>query len=352
MKHILSLITVTLLVASAAKAQPAKRRTTTTAPAGTEQPAKPATTDRAKFMFPTTAAMPDDVVWRRDIYRELDLTKDKNAPMYYPVEPRGKMVNLFTYLFHLIRTNKITAYTYKDIKESFEKEDETTAKELMDRFEISYEEKDGKLIVDESSIPSNEATRYYIKESVYMDQRTGTFTTKVTALCPLLMRAQDDFSTIQQTPFCWIKYDDKLASHLAGLPMMASNLNNVTNMTADDFFAMNRYEGEIIMTNNMQGKALDKNDTTKVAAERAHIEKQIADFEKNVWGNGFLPDTTKKDSLDAEMAAKEEKPARRFSRSNSRTSKAKSDDTSAKKEKSDASTNAAAPRVSARRQRR
>ena len=223
----------------------------------------------------------------------------------------------------------------------------------MDRFEISYEEKDGKLIVDESSIPSNEATRYYIKESVYMDQRTGTFTTKVTALCPLLMRAQDDFSTIQQTPFCWIKYDDKLASHLAGLPMMASNLNNVTNMTADDFFAMNRYEGEIIMTNNMQGKALDKNDTTKVAAERAHIEKQIADFEKNVWGSGFLPDTTKKDSLDAEMAAKEEKTKKPLFGS-SRTSKSKSSNTAANKEKEEKSEASASssPRVSARRQRR
>ena len=40
--------------------------------------------------------MPDDVVWKRDIYRQLDLTKDKNAPMYYPVEPMGKQVNLFT----------------------------------------------------------------------------------------------------------------------------------------------------------------------------------------------------------------------------------------------------------------
>ena len=42
--------------------------------------------------------MPEDVVWKRDIYRQLDLMKDKNAPLYYPVEPIGKQVNLFTYL--------------------------------------------------------------------------------------------------------------------------------------------------------------------------------------------------------------------------------------------------------------
>ena len=59
------------------------------ATAAPEQPAKAksSASDRASLMFPTTAAMPDDVVWKRDIYRQLDLTKDKNAPMYYPVEP-------------------------------------------------------------------------------------------------------------------------------------------------------------------------------------------------------------------------------------------------------------------------
>ena len=32
--------------------------------------------DRASMQFPTSASMPDDVVWKRDIYRQLDLTKD------------------------------------------------------------------------------------------------------------------------------------------------------------------------------------------------------------------------------------------------------------------------------------
>ena len=110
MKRILFLITVTLLMASAAQAQPTKRRANAT-PEKTEQAAKSSATDRASLMFPTTAAMPEDVVWKRDIYRQLDLTKDKNAPMYYPVEPMGRQVNLFTYLFRLILTGRINAIT-------------------------------------------------------------------------------------------------------------------------------------------------------------------------------------------------------------------------------------------------
>ena len=361
MKRILSLITVTLLVASAAKAQPAKRRVVT--PEKTEQATKPANgTDRASLMFPTTASMPEDVVWKRDIYRQLDLTKDKNAPMYYPVEPMGRQVNLFTYLFRLILTGRINAYTYKlDGNESFDEKDKLAVKDLLERYGIYYEESGGKLTVADSDVPSAEATRYYLKESIYMDQRTGTFTTKVTALCPILMRGADEFSSdATPYPLFWVKYDD-IAPWLAKLPMMASNLNNVTNMTADDFFAMNRYEGQIYKTNNMQGKVLQNYCETDsdMVAEQTRIEKQISDFEKNVWGNGFLPDTTKKDSLDAEMQADEKKPSRgllfgRNKHKSEGTSTASARSTAsaaAKKEKGEASASTA-PRVSARRQRR
>ena len=40
---------------------------------------------RAQLSFPTAPKMSEDVVWRRDIYREIDLTKDANAGLYYPV---------------------------------------------------------------------------------------------------------------------------------------------------------------------------------------------------------------------------------------------------------------------------
>ena len=359
MKRILSLITVTLLVASAVQAQPAKRRVPT--PEKTEQAAKPAGSDRASLMFPTTVSMPDDVVWKRDIYRQLDLTKDKNAPMYYPVEPMGRQVNLFTYLFRLILTGRVTAYTYKlDGNESFDEKDKLAVKDMLERYGIYYEENGGKLTVADSDVPSAEATRYYLKESIYMDQRTGTFSTKVTALCPILMRGADEFSSdATPYPLFWIRYDD-VAPWLAKLPMMASNLNNVTNMTADDFFAMNRYEGKIYKTNNMQGKVLQNYCPTDsdMVAEQTRIEKQISDFEKNVWGDGFLPDTTKKDSLEAEMETKEEKPkGLLFGGKKSKqtrteaTTKSGSSESATKKEKSEAPANTS-PRVSARRQRR
>ena len=55
---------------------------------------------RARISFPTQSKMDEDVVWRRDIYRELNLTEDANAALYYPVEPTDGRMNLFTYLLN------------------------------------------------------------------------------------------------------------------------------------------------------------------------------------------------------------------------------------------------------------
>ncbi len=358
MKRTLIIIAAALLTGSMTFAQPAKRRTATTAnatAAATTTAAKQNNHDRASLQFPTSAEMPEDVVWKRDIYRQLDLMKDKNAPLYYPVEPMGKQVNLFTYLFRLIQTGRVTAYTYKlDGNESFEEKDKLSVKDLLERYNIYYEEKDGKIVVADADVPSAEAKRYYIKESVYLDQRTGTFSTKVTALCPILMRGADEFSTdATPYPLFWVKYDD-VAPWLSKLPMMGSNLNNVSNLTADDYFTLNRYEGKIYKTNNLQGKILANYCETDSAMkkEQQRIEKQIVDFEEGVWGHEII-DSTKLDSIAlAEAVAQKAKKSgstwgKRTKTPTATTATPAKSTAEAKKESAPA-----APRVSARRQRR
>ena len=262
-------------------------------------------------------------------------------------------MNLCTYLFRLIQTGRVTAYTYKlDGNESFEEKDKLSVKDMLERYGIFYEEKDGKIVVADADVPSAEATRYYIKESVYLDQRTGTFSTKVTALCPILMRGADEFSTdATPYPLFWLKYDD-IAPWLAKLPMMGSNLNNVSNLTADDYFTLNRYEGKIYKTNNLQGKVLANYCETDSAMkkEQQKIEKQIVDFEEGVWGHEIV-DSTKLDSIALANAAKTEKKSSSVWGKRTKTSSANTarNTTDTKKEK--AATSAAA-RVSARRQRR
>ena len=339
-----------------AEAQPARRRVK---PNDADKAEK--TVDRASLQFPVAVEVPEDVVWRRDVYRQLDLTLDKNAPLYYPVEPSAGQINLFTYLFDLLLTGKITAYQYKlDGNESFTSRDKVDVKELLERYHIYYEEQNGRPRVNASDIPSAEVSRYYIKESSYFDQRTSTFRTKVTALCPVLMRGDDFGREATPYPLFWLKYDD-ISTYLARHTMMASNYNNVTNMTAADYFSMNLYDGKIYKTNNMQGKVLAnycKTDSA-MANEQKRIEKQLSDFEKHVWGHDdsvAVDSTAAKEAVETkkEKASRTTRNSRRASASSDDSKKAKAEKTKVSKTRrgSSGGGGASTPRVTVRRQRR
>lgn len=251
---------------------------------------------RAQLSYPTEAKMAEDVVWRRDIYRELDLTQDANAGLYYPVEPMGTQMNLFCYIFKLMMTGNIRAYEYRlDGNETFEDSARVKPLAFLDNYHVYYERTDRGIRIDDSDIPSREVTAYYIKESAYYDQATATFHTKVLALCPIMKRVDDFGDGATSYPLFWVKYED-LAPFLSKQTIMTSNLNNAAVMSVDDYFTKNQYKGKIYKTNNMLGRTLSQEYPTDSAMANAQkrIEAEIKLFEKNMWG-----DQARKDSLDS-----------------------------------------------------
>ena len=306
-------------------------------------------TTRAQIMFPTAASMDEDVVWRRDIYRELDLNEDANAPLYYPVEPLGSQVNLFTYIFKLMMQGRIKAYQYKlDGNESFNADDVVKPKTFLDNYHIYYEkDAQGRTHLDNSDIPSKEVKSYYIKETTYYDQHTATFHTKVLALCPIMTRDDDFGDGGNKYPLFWVKYDD-LAPFLSKQQIMTSNLNNAATMSIDDYFLRNQYKGKIYKTNNMLGKTLAQycSSDSAMSKEQKKIEAELAAFEKNLWG-----DQAKKDSLDS--IAKLDKKNVKGVKKNRRSSSGKSSGSTVKnrRQRSSSSSSTSAARVSVRRER-
>lgn len=268
---------------------------------------------RAQISFPAALPMDEDVVWRRDIYRELDLNSEANAALYYPVEPKGNQMNLFTTIFRLMMTGKITVFQYRmDGNESFAAADRVDPKSFLDNYHIYYEKQaNGRIKLDNSDIPSREVKSYYIKESSFFDQRSATFHTKVLALCPIMTREDDFGDGGTRYPLFWVKYDD-LAPYLTRQQVMTSNLNNAVVMSIDDYFARNQYKGKIYKTNNLLGQTLSQYCTTDsaMAKEQKRIEAELVAFEKNIWGN-----QARKDSLDSiANAAKEVKGSVRKNR--------------------------------------
>ena len=307
-------------------------------------------TRRMQISYPVALDMPEDVVWRRDIYRELDLNDDANAGLYYPVQPQGKQLNLFTYIFKLAQNGYIPIYEYSvanDGNDDFSDASKVQLKTVLDNYHIFYEEKDGKLKVDNSDIPSAEVMRYFLKESAYYDQSNATFHIKPLALCPVMMRDDDFGGETAKYPLFWVKYSD-LEPFLSRQTVMTSNVNNAAVMSMDDFFTLNKYKGTIYKTNNMLGKTLAQlagGDSTKLSNEQQRIEAELEAFKNKIFG-----DPQKRDSLDSIASIKDD--GKKVKAKKEKTPKAKQEKASSRRAKSSASSaSSSSARVSVRRQR-
>lgn len=350
MKRLLFLLTIALMAGAAVAQPPQRRAEQQTQQRNQQNAASTAMSMRAQISFPTAVEMPEEVVWRRDIYREISLEDDANGGLYYPVEPQGRQLNLFTYIFKLALNGYIPIYEYPtDGSDVFTEATKVDMKTILDNYHILYEEQDGRIKVDNSDIPSSMVKKYYLKESAYYDQANSSFHIKVLALCPIMT---DDFGgETTQYPLFWVKYSD-LEPYLNRQTVMASSMNNAAQVSMDDFFTLNMYRGKIYKTNNAQGKTLSQlcnGDETKMTAEQKRIEAELEGFKKTIFG-----DPAKRDSLDSlaaqndKKADKKVKAAKNKPVSNKGVKVAKQKST--KSEKASSSNNSSA-RVSVRRQR-
>ena len=347
MKRLLFLLMI-VLAAGTMSAQPKKSRVQQNKT--TEQKQQSSNTQgmtrRMQLQYPTALDMPEDVVWRRDIYREVNLDDEPNSGLYYPVEPMGKQMNLFTYVFKLALGGYIPVYEYRlDGNEVLEATAKVDMKTVLDNYHIFYEEKNGKLSVDNSDIPSAEVKVYYLKESAYYDQANSSFHIKVQAFCPVMLRDDDFGGEAAKYPLFWVKYSD-VEPYFSRQAVRISEKNDASLVNLDDYFTLNKYKGKIYKTNNSQGKTLMQivgNDSTKLSAEQKRIEAELTNFQNNIFG-----DKAKRDSLDS-IAVNDPKAlkeiAKQQKRERTKTVKSKSASSSS------SNSSSSAPRVSVRRQR-
>ena len=285
-------------------------------------------TERARIKNEVNSKEPNHIVWLREMYRYIHLDKEANAPLLYPSEPIGDRKNLFTLIFQLVLDEKINAYNYKDGQEIFNESEQIKVEELLKKQQILYTTEGSgnnvKFVVEDMDIPSSEVLIYMIKEAWYFDEATGSFKSRVLALCPLLVR-MDYYTGVTNTEaLFWVTYED-IRPYISRGMIMTSNYNNTLTYTIDDFFSKGMYDGDIVKTVNLMNKSLAQevgDDPAVLKAARDSIETQLKEFEKQLW---FQPDTTtvansKKAKNTSARKEKEEKPKAEKSSSSEKAS--------------------------------
>lgn len=321
-------------------------------PAAQQQQSAPQISDRMKASYGSRneSLSEGDVQWMRVVYREIDLNKDKNAPLYFPEDLIDGQENLFRIIMRLAANGDIKTYEYLDGREVFTDQSRVKMDEMLNQFYIPFEmakgstEKNPKYEINEYDVPTREVLAYYIIERWEFDNRTNRMRTYVDAICPVLVRAGDFGDDKLRYPMFWVKYDD-LRPYLLQQEIFLTDDNNLPTCTYDDYFTLNLYEGDIYKTRNLRNRSLKEMfpDPDEMAVAQDSIQRRLDTFEDRLWvpdREQVIAQRQSKEKVDAGKEANvdtaddnAEKPARTTRSGSKRTSTKKAKQPKADKPK-------------------
>lgn len=252
--------------------------------------ATPGVTQRQQDRMATTPTHDADLEWMRVLYRQLDLNKPANSPLYYPEDVIDGQKNLFRTIMELVAQGTVPVYEYLDGREIFTDQYKVKVRDMLDRFHILYTEGKGstekrpRFVIDESDVPANEVLSYYVIERWEFDRRTNKLRCNIEAICPVLHRSGDFGGEAVRYPMFWLKYDD-LKPYLGATSVFISDDNNMATHTLADYFAMGLYDGEIYKTRNLRNLSMNQlySDPDARKAAQDSIQRSLDEWGKKLW---------------------------------------------------------------------
>ena len=276
-------------------------------------------TDRMQSFYEAKPAHEADLDYMRQIYRQIDLSKPANTPLYYPEDVIDGQENLFRLILRLVVEGSLPAYEYLDGREVFTDQYRIKVADMLDRFDIYYQkakgstEKNPRYTIEEADVPSGQVQKYYIIEKWEFDRRTNRMKTRVEAICPVLTRT-GDFGGETPFPMFWVKFD-ALRPWLSQQYVFLSDDNNLARNSLDDYFNLGMYEGDIYKTKNLRNLSMVQMYPDEDMLKRAQdsIDNRLKTFGKDLWmptREEYLAQKEKEAEAEARLAAGDSIPDR------------------------------------------
>lgn len=250
----------------------------------------------------------EDIVWRRDIYRIIDMRQKQNFQLYFPVMPDDPTYwSLYRLVLDAV-SNGVTIYRPDQyvIKPTFSQDRIIPKKEVPDYFmtgtwaDLDREDPDTYLLQYDSAsqVLTPNFTRYenyvrnqvkfLVQEVVFFNKHTSRLYKKIIAIAPLQpdMASGDDENPsefLRSSIKFWMLFDE-LRPWLAKRYMIPTQ-NEQKRVTFDEFFQKRLFTSYIIGESNMYNRMiLDYCKTEKEAKrEQARIESELLTFEQDLW---------------------------------------------------------------------
>ncbi len=238
------------------------------------------------YLVPWQPIREADVLWKKRVWREIDIRQKQNFPFRYPGDERSGGGMYIEILIHAIKSGKITAFaddrfsvplTLEDVMNKLVPPPDTTEVENPDG---SYSQ----VIINKSFNP-DDITKFRLKEDWIFDKNLGRMVVRIIGIAPYFDKKNEDGSFRASLPLFWLYYPDDLRPINVQYEVYNPE-NDVFRITWDDFFEKRLFSSYVLkstLDNPLQEDIMRSKKGIDILNKGEEIKEKIFNLEHDMW---------------------------------------------------------------------
>ena len=243
-----------------------------------------------KFL-PYSTIREADVLFKKRVWRILDMREKMNMPLYYPPEPANGLKSLATTIFEALNTGELMAYSAwfgatqdDEFRSTLSKNELKAAMSVIEQIETFPYEDDPEysvLVDDTSELETSEILMYKIKEDWIFDTQRSKLEVRIIGLAP--MKATKDGEVLigyQEMFWLYYPYCRPVFAHQE----VFNRNNDGAQLTIDDVFQNRMFSSYIVKEKNTYNRAIeDYKKGLDALLESDRITNDLRNKEIDLW---------------------------------------------------------------------
>lgn len=244
---------------------------------------------KEKLPIPYSHLREADVMWSKKIWRNIDLRKKMNHPLYFPTTPIGDRASLVHIILAEIKSGTANAYD-ADVPGASDMTVKITQADIDRKMgastdTISIETAPGifsdQVIIEEQS--PEDVKEIQVVEEWFFDKKHSRMDVRIIGLMLIRNSLNTELNEYQRHRVCWIYYPDfrnTFANHEIFNPD-----NDAHRISFDDFFMQRRFSSTIKAESNVyDNRQINDYETGKEALiEAQRIKEWLFNTEHDLW---------------------------------------------------------------------